>query len=422
VQSELAKLVLIGVLGAASAATAQRNIAIYHDGLRTSAREVETGARSRREMSAYAYTISIGFIVAYALPFALASGILTIHMILLGTDVIGVRCERMAVAAAGGLAWGMAVVGVVDLFVEGVERLPLDTTGEQLLWLPLTYALPLLAAATASEAYGFRAGAITMVATLALWAIVYLALHGTYPHAMTPFGSGLIAFLVAMAVLLAMALREVSPEPPDIAFFEDNVVRIRRHWPFLIPIAALIAVTGSEQWIAGEPAQVALLGSNHVEGAAAIALFSTLGFLPLQGMTGLVSGVWNQHGYPDWLLGAGYLISNPFGAAAAGGGLMAVELLTLRPVARALTARPGVTTLGNAARDALDVVPTLAMLAGGVLAATAVGGPVGAFVVIGAYVLNDKRGRPVIPLAVPVIGYLVVLVGTGLAHELGLFT
>jgi hypothetical protein len=420
-RDEVVKFIVIPALGALSAAAAHRNIAIYHDGLRTSVRELEQG-RSRKELSAYAYTISVGFVVAYALPFALASGILTIHMILLGTDVVGVRSRRLWEAAVAGAAWSAAIVTVVDLFVRGVERLPLDTTGEQLLWLPLVYALPLLGAATALEAYGFRAGAFATVVTLAVWGVVYLLLHSSFPHAMSPFGSGLVAFGVVMAALIAIAMRERSPDPPDTAFFEDNVRRIRHNWPVLVPIAALIAVTGSYRWIAGEPAQVAMLSSNHVEGAAAVALFSSLGFLPLQGMTGLVSGVWNQHGYPDWFLGAGYLISNPVGAAAAGGGLMAVELLTLRRVAVLLTTRPGVTSLANAARDALDIVPTLAMLAGGVLAASAVGGPAGAFVVIAAVALNDKRGRPVMPLAAPVIGYLVVLLGTGFAHKLGLFT
>jgi hypothetical protein len=419
--SEVLKYIVIPALGALSAGAAHRNIAIYHDGLRTSVRELEQG-RTRPELGAYAYTISIGFVVAYALPFALASGILTIHMILLGTDVIGVRSRRLAEAVAAGAAWSAAIVAVVDLFVRGVERLPLATTGEQLLWLPLVYSLPLLGAATAMEAFGFRAGVIAAAVTLALWALAWLLLHPPFPHAVTPFGSGLIAFAIVMAGLVTIAARERAPEPPDTAFFEDNIRRIRRNWPALVPAAALIAVTGSYQWVAGEPAQVALLGSNHLEGAAMIALFSTLGFLPLQGMTGLVSGVWNPHGYPDWILGAGYLVSNPVGAAAAGGGLMVVELLTLRRVAVILTSRPGVTSLGNAVRGALDIVPMLALLAGAVLAAAAVAGPVGPFVVIAASMLNDKRGRPVVPLAAPVIGYLVVLLGTGFAHELGLFS
>lgn len=419
---EIVKLLVVGLLGAVSAVAAHRNIAIYHDGLRTSVADVTSGLKTRREMASYAYTISIGFVVAYALPFALASGIIIIHMIMLGTDVIGVRCRRSVEAIAGGLAWGVFVVGAVDLFVKGVQHLPLDTTGRDLLWTPLVYSLPLLGAAAAAHAHGFRAGVVATLATAAIWGAAYAVWDAADPASATTFGSGLIAFAVVMVVLVCAAFRERAEDETDLAFFDENIRRIRGNWPILLPIAALIAITASSGWVGGEPVQVALMSSGHLEGAAAVAVFSSIGFVPLQGMTGLVSGVWNQHGYPDWFLGAGYLTGNPVIAAFAGAGLMAVELLTLRRVAWLLTARPGVTTLGSAVREALEIVPTLAMLAGGVLAATAVAGPIGAFAVIAVQLLNDRRGRPVMPMAAPVIGYLLVLVATGLAHKAGVFT
>jgi hypothetical protein len=361
-------------------------------------------------------------VVAYALPFALASGIIIIHMIMLGTDVIGVRCRRNAEAIAGGFAWGLFVVGAVDLFVKGVQHLPLDTTGRDLLWTPLVYSLPLLGAAAAAHAHGFRAGVVATLATAAIWGAAYAVWDAADPDSATTFGSGLIAFGAVLVVLVVVAFRERAEDETDLAFFDDNIRRIRGNWAFLLPIAALIAITASSGWVGGEPVQVALMSSGHLEGAAAVAVFSSIGFVPLQGMTGLVSGVWNQHGYPDWFLGAGYLTGNPVIAAVAGAALMAVELLTLRRVAWVLTARPGVTSLGSAAREALEIVPTLAMLAGGVLAATAVAGPIGAFAVIGVQLLNDRRGRPIMPMAAPVIGYLLVLVTTGLAHKAGVFT
>jgi Protein of unknown function len=422
VQDEIAKLVVVGALGAVSAAAAHRNIAIYHDGLRTSVADITSGLKTRREMAAYAYTISIGFVVAYALPFALASGILIIHMIMLGTDVIGVRCRRTAGSIAAGFAWGVFVVGAVDLFVKGVQHLPLATTGRDLLWMPLVFSLPLLGASTAAQAHGFRAGVIATLATAAVWGASYAVWKAADSGSATTFGSGLIAFAVVLVALVIVAFRERAEEETDLSMFDDNIRRIRGNWPYLLPIAGLIAVTASSGWMGGEPVQVALVSSGHLEGAALVAVFSSIGFVPLQGMTGLVSGVWNQHGYPDWFLGAGYLTGNRAIAAVAGAALMGIELLTLRRVAWVLTARPGVTTLGSAARESLEIVPTLAMLAGGVLAATAVAGPVGAFTVIAVFYLNDKRGRPVMPIAAPVIGYLLVLVATGLAHKAGVFT
>ena len=421
-QDEVVKLLVVGALGAVSAVASHHNVAIYHDGLRTSVADITSGLKTRRELASYGYTISIGFVVAFALPFALASGIMIIHMIMLGTDVVGIRSRRTIEAITGGFAWGVFTVGAVDLFVEGVQRLPLDTTGRDLLWAPLVFALPLLGAATAAQAHGFRAGVIATLATAAIWGAAYGVWDATDPASATTFGSGLIAFSVVIVALVVAALRERAEDETDLAFFDDNIRRIRGNWPYLLPIAALIAITASSGWVGGEPVQVALMSSGHLEGAAVVAVFSSIGFVPLQGMTGLVSGVWNQHGYPDWFLGAGYLAGNAAIAAVAGAALMGIELLTLRRVAWLLTARPGFTSLGSAVREALEIVPTLAMLAGGVLAASAVGGPIGAFTVIGVYLLNDKGGRPVIPIAAPVIGYLLVLVGTGLAHRAGAFT
>ena len=421
-RDEIAKLLVVGALGGVSAAAAHRNIAIYHDGLRTSVADITSGLKTRREMASYAYTISIGFVVAYALPYALASGILIIHMIMLGTDVIGVRSRRTLESIAGGFGWGLFVVGAVDLFVKGVQHLPLATTGRDLLWMPLVFSLPLLGASTAAQAHGFRAGVIATLATAAIWGVSYAVWDATDPGSATTFGSGLIAFAVVLVALVIAAFRERAEAETDLSFFDDNIRRIRGNWMYLLPIAALIAITASSGWVGGEPVQVALMSSGHLEGAAVVAVFSSIGFVPLQGMTGLVSGVWNQHGYPDWFLGAGYLTGNRAIAAVAGAALMGIELLTLRRVAWVLTARPGVTTLGSAARESLEIVPTLAMLAGGVLAATAVAGPAGAFTVIAVYYLNDRRGRPVMPIAAPVIGYLLVLVVTGLAHKAGVFT
>jgi hypothetical protein len=130
-------------------------------------------------------------------------------------------------------------------------------------------------------------------------------------------------------------------------------------------------------------------------------------------MTGLVSGVWNADGYPDWFLAAGYLTTNPWIAGIAGALLMAVELATLRGAAIVLTRRPGVPSLGHAARDAMDVMGATAMLAGAVLAAMATAGPLGAVAVVAAQRVNDAKGQPIMPIALPVFAYIGVAVCAG---------
>lgn len=49
-------------------------------------------------------------------------------------------------------------------------------------------------------------------------------------------------------------------------------------------------------------------------------------------------------------------------------------------------------------------------------------GPAGAAVVVAAYYLNDVKGRPVTPLAVPVFAYLLVAVLSGQGMRLGVWS
>jgi hypothetical protein len=418
---DLVKPVAIGALGCLSTVASNRRIAIYHDGLRTVVSEVEAGTKTRRELAAYAYSISMSFIVGAALPYALATGIIVIHMVCLGGDIIGSRLRQSWLAGLAGFCYAAVMTVAVDLFVSALHHLPPAAPDVHLLFLPLGYTFPLLAAVAAAAQFGPRWGAIAVAATLGTWWAAYEALRALGVAQHGPYASGIIALGVVSAALVVAAFRSGRSEGTDTSFFEPHIRRIQHNWMFLVPIAALISALASQHWLAGEPAQAALLNLHQAPAAAAIAFFSFAGFIPLQGMTGLVSGVWNQDGYPDWLLGAGYLISNPVAAAAAGAGLMGAELLSLRAVGRLLTSRPGMTGLGNAMRDALDLLPNLAVLAGGVWAAIAVAGPPGAAVVVGAYYLNDVKGRPVTPLAVPVFAYLLVAVVSGLGLRLGVW-
>ncbi len=416
---EIAKPLAIGVFGLVSTVMSNRRIAIYHDGLRTVVNELETGTRTRRDLAKYAYSLSYPFVIGAALPYALATGIIVIHMVCLGGDVIGSRVRSSWVAGALGFVYAGLITVVVDLFVIGLHHLPLAQPDLHLLWQPLLYTFPLLGAIAASQLFGAKWGAVATALTLGSWWAMHDILRAAGYDQHGPFDSAFITLLLAMVVLFVVAYRSAKTDESDISFFDPHIKRIHRNWPFLIVVAALISAIASKHWLAGEPVQAVLLGSHLAPAAMAVAFFSTVGFIQLQGMSGLVSGVWNQDGYPDWFLGLGYVIGNPFAAAAAGAAAMAVELLSLRAVGRLLTTRPGVTDLGNAIRDSLDVLPNLAILAGGVFAAIAVAGPIGACVVIAAAYFNDLKGRPITSLAVPVFAYLVVAVLHGLAVNVG---
>src|SRR5665213_1638607 len=158
---EIAKPLLIGLLGCLSAAASNRRIAIYHDGLRTVVNELVTGTRTRTDLARYAYSISVSFIVASCLPYSLATGIIIIHIVCLGGDIIGMRFERTLAAAAVGFAWSALVTTLVDLFGIGLSHLPLAVPNLHLVWLPLAYTFPLLGAIAAGQWLGFKAGVCT---------------------------------------------------------------------------------------------------------------------------------------------------------------------------------------------------------------------------------------------------------------------
>jgi hypothetical protein len=413
------ELLVISAVGALAALAANRSVAVYHDGLRTSLRDLWTGDTTRKKLAKYSFTISAGFVVAYALPLSLASGVVVIHLVFLGTDYLGVRIRQPVVAALGGAIYAAGASAAVAAF-HGTGHLPGFLPSAALLWAPVLATIPIMPAVAAGHQHGFRWGAVATAATLVLWAgsAATLRALGHPPASCVRYG-GLIAFAIMGAAIVVAAWRQPGTPSNELDFFTDRIARIRKGWPYLVPLAALIAVAGAGGAFAGEPAQLAAVVGGQQDVAGAAALLTAASYFPLQGMTGLVSGIWSPTGYPDWFLAGGYLAHNPLLAAPVGAALMLIELLTLKQVARVLTGRPGITSLGGAIRDAMDVVPQLSILAGAVLAATAAAGPIGACVVIGAYALNELKGRPIIPLAAPVIAFLVVGLGAGLARSAG---
>jgi hypothetical protein len=405
---DVAKILTLGLLAALSAIAVNRSMAVYHDGLRTSVPELASGEQTRPQLAKYAYGISIGFLVAYALPYSAVTGILIIHIICLGADVIGVGMRRVPLAAAAGFGYGALCAAVADALAAGIGHLPRVTDDVHLLWLPLTYAVAFLPAVAAGYQFGRRVGALATAATAGVWLVANLVVDGELLAG--PMPGGLIAFAVVGAAILVMAWRVPTESAPDLAFFADKISRIRRNWWYLLPVAAVIAVAGSQGWVAGDPIQLAMLADDQNGLAALAAVFSVVGMFPVQGMTGLVSGVWNVDGYPDWILATGYLTTNPWVAGVAGAAVMAFELATLRGAAIVLTRRPGIPSLGHAARDAMDLLAATAVLAGAVLAAMATAGPLGAVAVVAAQGLNEAKGKPIMPIALPVFAYVVVAI------------
>jgi hypothetical protein len=414
------KFVLFGLIGAVSALAVNRTIAVYHDGLRTSMLELTSGQKSRKDLTRYAYSISASFLFAYALPYSLASGVVMMHMIFLGVDIIGVRIAHPALATLSGLLYGVMVSATVDGFLRILLDLHVDRGPLQSIWEPVAVAVPMVAAVAAGRHFGTRWGIVASAGTAVVWVGVYSTLRTIHEDSLDAvIASGAIALAITTIVVVAVAIRAGSASNADVTAFAEKISAIQRNWPVLMVASALIAVAASQMWLAGDPAQTALIASGHPASAAAVAFVGTIGYAPVIGMTGMVSGVWIQQGIPDWILGIGYLAHNPIIAAVGGALALAIEMALLKPLCNFLVRNPSMSLLGNAFREAFDIVPTYAILAGAVAAAAQLASAAGVCAVIAAFAFNETKGRPLSPLGVPIIVVVGMCVLRGLSQQAG---
>src|SRR5690625_75145 len=118
------ELIFVMLIGAVAAVLANRNIAVFNDGLRPIVSEHIEGNLNRRELGLTAFAMSFGLVIGFGIPFTLSASIILVHSILLGTDIIGLVTPKnrwgTPVAAAIGAAYGWALllglVGFVNLF------------------------------------------------------------------------------------------------------------------------------------------------------------------------------------------------------------------------------------------------------------------------------------------------------------------
>ena len=409
------KAALFGLLTALSALAAHRGAAVYHDGLRTSVPGLMAGTTTREELGRYASALSLGFVFGYAIPFTLVSGITTIWIVLLAGDVIGIRFARLPVATAVAFAWGVVASVAVDM-IWTLAILPLDGFGDAL-FTPLAYGFLMVGPLTAVRLHGVRVGLLVALVQVVVWRAADQLAGSPDPLLAWTLTGGAVGLVVTTIVLLGLAWWK-GPASEAMRDIEAPIARIRHNWPLLVGPAALIAVVASQGWLAGDPFQVALVRLDAAPIAALAALWVAIAFFPLIAMTGVVSGVWNQAGYADWYLAAGFLGRHPLVAAGGAIAMVVIELVTFPFVARSVLSRPGIHMLATAARESMDDVAMFATVGGAVAAGWIVAGGLGISAVVGAVALNEARARPVLPAAAPLLGLLLIVAAVTIRRAL----
>ncbi len=407
------EIVVIGLISLWASVLANKNIAVYNDGLRPIMGEYTSGRMKKQEFVALTFAMSFGLIVGFGIPFSLATQVILIHTILLATDLIGIASPNKYVAGLVGLLFGIGVVvglgGVVTFF----KALPVNIMdGLQMIGDPVVVSFSVLPALAVAYQFGAKKGLVTLIVSL----LARLGINRINPitigDSSVDISADGIALAVGMALLIDFCVAKSNKErkvgeQQEEALFSDNAKAIRRNVIPLAIMGALISLGASLHYIGGSPMDVTFLSKGQIAEAAMIAFIKVIGYIPLVVTTGLVSGVWASGGICDWLFGLGYLV-NPFAAPFVGAAGMSVEVFGVRYLARFMDKYPEIRASGDYIRTAMTQLLEVALLVGGMTAANAIAPTFGFFVVAGLYLINIISGTKIVKMAVGPLGAILV--------------
>ncbi|REJ24752.1 MAG: hypothetical protein C6P37_15765 [Caldibacillus debilis] len=424
--------VFVVLIGAIAAVLANRNIAVFNDGLRPIVSEHIEGRLKRRELALTAFAMSFGLVIGFGIPFTLTASIILIHSILLGTDIIGLVTPKNkwgtpAAALIGGLyGWGL-VVGL-EGFVKLFKHLPLnflDPLGQVGTPVVVTFmAFPALAVAMQ---FSVKKGVITFVtAAIARQLAVFINESGVFKiggNAVTLNQEG-IALIVGMIFLFAYAMKEKADEGSGVdlaSVFSEKVISIKKNVVYLVIIGALIAGATNLVLMAGDPISLNLLAEGKKTDAGIAAVARAIGFIPLIASTAIATGVYSPVGF-TFIFVVGLFSPNVWVAVILGGLVIFIEVMLLSVVARFLDKYPGIRKSGENIRNAMTKLLEVALLIGGANASNMIAPGFGFFFIAGFYLLNEAAGRPIVRMAVGPVGAIAVGIIANILVALGIMS
>lgn len=423
----LLRVVVLGLLSLWAAVLANRNIAVYHDGIRPIMGEYIEGRMKKAELIGISFAMSFGLIIGFGIPFSLTSQIILIHCILLGTDVIGIASPNKYVAGALGLAYGVGLTLGLGWVVELFKSLPINIMDSMMMiGDPIVISFSVLPALAVAYQFGSKKGLFTLGISLlarVLIAKINPIMINESTVNISPDGValavGMIALMIFAIVLSNKNRGTANAEESNLALFSDKADRIKSNLIPLLIMGALISTGASLHFIGGSPMDVTFLAKGQVSEAIMIAFIKVIGYIPLVVTTALVSGVWATGGICDWLFGLGYLV-NPIAAPFVGAAGMGVEVYGVKYLAKVLDKYPEIRKSGDHIRTAMTQILEVALLVGGMMAANAMAPTFGFFLVAGLYIINIISGTRVVKMAVAPVAAILVGVLVNVFALLGL--
>lgn len=424
------KMVVIGLISMWAAVLANRNIAVYHDGIRPIVGEYTGGRMSKAELIGISFAMSFGLIIGFGIPFSLASQVILIHTILLGTDVIGISSPNKIIAGALGAAYGIGITIGLGSVVELFKAMPVNIMDSlSMIGDPIVISFSVLPALAVAYQFGSKKGLFTLclslLARVGMVRINPIIIGGSKVN-ISPDG---IALAVGMIALIAFGISksnkdrkantEAAADDMSATLFTDNAKKIRKNLLPLAIMGALISLGASLHLIGGSPMDVTFLAKGQITEAIMIAFIKVIGYIPLVVTTGLVSGVWASGGICDWLFALGYLV-NPIAAPFVGAAGMSAEVYGVKYLAKFLDKYPEIRSSGDHIRTAMTQILEVALLVGGMMAANNIAPTFGFFIVAGLYVLNIIAGTKIVKMAVGPLGAILVGILANIFKIIGL--
>ncbi|WP_308363115.1 YhfT family protein [Streptomyces sp. ISL-86] len=403
------KLLVVG-LCALTACIAHMALAVFNDGVRPFMLDFIHGRTTRNATTAVSFGLSAGFIFGLGAPMALSSGVLNPWLLFLPTDILGILAPKKWLAPLLGAGWGAVVVFGLNGANDLAHGLPVDfLTAMQQMSTPILFLFTLFPVLAVTKQFGRLRGGLTGAVELVL---VVLTMK-VWPHmfagaaAMAVGVLMLIGFAVAKDLGQRRADRAAGGVPyglpggvedPMASLFSAGAARLRRYLPLFMALGAGVCVLAQMKMFGGGEATSFLIAKGRYAEAAQVDFYRAFGFVPLIATTALASGAYAVAGF-TLVYPIGYLLPNPFVAAAVGALVFALEVLALSSVGAALGRLPSVRDSSEHLRGAIGDALGLAILFGSLMAANAMGGGLGILICGGLYLLNEAMGRPVVKMA-----------------------
>ncbi len=443
---------LITALSALTAFLANKNIAVYNDGVRPLVGQRKQGNLSFKALAAMSFSMSIGYVVGF-IPFSIATKILIVHAVLLGAEIIGLSFDhdqkwKTGVATILAAIYGLALFYGLDALGAFIGKISYPGFGWELGLIgdgAFPFVFSLFPAVAAYAHSGAKKG--TPVLVLSIITYILVAMFGWNQHKMYPMALTMLVGIIAFFALTKSSEPKVSNSNLDskLNTFKEGAEQIKKYRLWLMISGGIAAAAVASFAIA--PLVSLGLHTTHKLYAAAIADLSwVIGFIPLVVLTSLLTGVYSPIGLTAVLMfgtiakligfqlvqssgnTSSYLTAIPI-AFVMGAISMFLEIQFLQVIAKVLFKVPGIQKLSDSLREGIIRTVKAAFLFGGTIAAFSMGKTVAGLIakvsipfgglatwlpsmsaglVIGMFIINQQTKRKISDLAIGPIGALTV--------------